>query len=111
MKKRVVQVTRVSKTVDKRLENLEKRLARVNTMIAHLDKLLPSVEKPSKTIRKEQKLNPFRNRPVGGSRSTELRTRVLILKLSLQKKIIYILLLHIQRVLVGGEGWQASRNK
>ena len=50
MKKRVVQVTRVSKTVDKRLENLEKRLAQVNTMIAHLDKLLPSVEKPSKTI-------------------------------------------------------------
>ena len=50
MKKRVVQVTKVSGTVDKRLENLEKRLARVNTMIAHLDKLLPSVEKPSKTI-------------------------------------------------------------
>ena len=50
MKKRVVQVTRVSKTVDKRLENLEKRLARVNTMIAHLEKLLPTVKKPSKTI-------------------------------------------------------------
>ena len=50
MKKRVVQVTKVSGTVDKRLENLEKRLERVNTMIAHLDKLLPSVEKPSKTI-------------------------------------------------------------
>ena len=50
MKKRVVQITRVSKTVDKRLENLEKRLERVNTMIAHLDTLLPSVEKPSNTI-------------------------------------------------------------
>ncbi len=50
MKKRVVQVTRVSKTVDKRLENLEKRLARVNTMLSQLNKLLPSVEKPSKTI-------------------------------------------------------------
>lgn len=42
MKKRVVQVTKVSKTVDKRLENLEKRLERVNKMISHLEKLLDS---------------------------------------------------------------------
>ena len=46
MKKRVVQVTKVSGTVDKRLENLEKRLERVNTMIAHLEKLLDSKNKP-----------------------------------------------------------------
>ena len=46
MKKRVVQVIRVSKTVDKRLENLEKRLAQVNKMIAHLEKLLNSKNKP-----------------------------------------------------------------
>jgi uncharacterized coiled-coil protein SlyX len=62
MKKRVVQVTRVSKTVDKRLENLEKRLARVNTMIAQLDKLLPSVEKPSKNnnlYHQKELLNPL----------------------------------------------------
>ena len=46
MKKRVVQVTKVSGTVDKRLENLEKRLAQVNNMIAHLEKLLDSKNKP-----------------------------------------------------------------
>ena len=50
MKKRVVQVTKVSKTVDKRLENLEKRLARVNEMITDLENLLPTVKKPSNTI-------------------------------------------------------------
>jgi len=50
MKKRVVQITKVSKTVDKRLENLEKRLARVNEMITDLENLLPTVKKPSKTI-------------------------------------------------------------
>ena len=50
MKKRVVQVTKVSKTVDKRLENLEKRLARVNEMITDIESLLPIVKKPSKTI-------------------------------------------------------------
>ena len=46
MKKRVVQLTKVSGTVDKRLENLEKRLAQVNKMIAHLEKLLDSKNKP-----------------------------------------------------------------
>ena len=46
MKKRVIQVTKVSRTVDKRLENLEKRLERVNKMIIHLEKLLDSKNKP-----------------------------------------------------------------
>ncbi len=52
MKKRVVQVTRVSKTVDMRLENLENRLERVNKMISRLEKLLDSKNnsEPSKTV-------------------------------------------------------------
>ncbi len=40
MKKRVVNVTKVSKTVDKRLEMLEKRLERISKMISHLEKVL-----------------------------------------------------------------------
>tara|TARA_B100000029_G_C17283319_1_gene854231 strand:+ start:260 stop:436 length:177 start_codon:yes stop_codon:yes gene_type:complete len=50
LKKRVVQVTKVSKTVDKRLEILEKRLERVNKMILKLEKLLEANRKTAKSI-------------------------------------------------------------
>jgi len=50
LKKRVVQVTKVSKTVDKRLEILEKRLERVNKMILKLEKLLEVNRKTAKSI-------------------------------------------------------------
>ena len=50
MKKRVVNVTKVSKTVDKRLEMLEKRLERISKMVSHLEKVLNKTADSSKTI-------------------------------------------------------------